>query len=69
MHNDFLIPKQMLNKFLCCYPCKIPINKSHYVTGKDMLFFSKLMCVENELSNLTCYCNNLCNNIKCNFKR
>ena len=34
-YNNF-IPKQMLNKFLCCYPGKLHINNSHYVTGKDL---------------------------------
>lgn len=62
-YNNF-IPKQMLNKFLCCYPGKLHINNSHYVTGKDLIFFSKLMCVENELTNITGCCNNLCCNIK-----
>lgn len=59
----------LLNNVLCNYPCKIPINKSHYVTGKNLLIFSKLMCVENELSNIGCFCNNLCKSIFCNFKR
>lgn len=69
MHNNFFIPKQILNKFLCCYPYKLHINNSHYVTGKNLSFFSKLVCVENELNNISCCCNNLCKNIKCNFKR
>lgn len=67
-YNNF-IPKQMLNKFLCCYPGKLHINNSHYVTGKNLIFFSKLMCVENELTNITGCCNNLCCNIKSLFKR
>ena len=57
------------NKFLCCYPGKLHINNSHYITGKDLIFFSKLMCVENELTNITGCCNNLCCNIKSLFKR
>lgn len=69
MHNNYLIPKHMLNKFLCCYPYKLHINNSHYVTGKNLCFFSKLVCIENELNNISCYCNNLCKHIKYNFKR
>ena len=68
MINTYLQNK-MLNGILCGFPCKLPINNSHYVTGKNMLFFSKLMCIENNLTNLTCQCNNLCNNIKYKFKR
>lgn len=67
-YNKFNI-SQLLNKFLCCYPRRFPINNSHYITGKNMLFFSKLICIENELTNLTYSCNNLCNNIKYKFKR
>lgn len=69
IYNNNFISKQMLNKFLCCYPGKLHINNSHYVTGKDLIFFSKLMCVENELTNITGCCNNLCCNIKSLFKR
>lgn len=66
--NNF-IPRKILNNFLCCYPGRLHINKSHYVTGKDLFLFSKLMCVENELSNITGCCNNLCCDIKNLFKR
>lgn len=69
MHNNFIIKRQMLNKFLCCLPYRLPINNSHYVTGKELSILSKLVCVENELSNLTCCCNNLCKNIHQSFKR
>ena len=59
---------RILNNVLCNFPCKIPINKSHYVTGKNLFIFSKLMCVENVLSNIGCCCNNLCNSIFGSFK-
>lgn len=69
MRNNFYFKEKFLNNILCNLPCKLPLNNSHYVTGKNMMFFSKLMCIENELTTLTCHCNNLCNGIKCNFKR
>lgn len=69
MLNNLYFKENLFNKLLCNLPCKIPLNKSHYVTKKNMMFFSKLMCIENELTNLTCHCNNLCKGIKYNFKR
>ena len=69
MHNNFINKRRLLNNFLCCLPYKFPINNSHYITGKELSFFSNIMCIESELSKLTCCCNNMCKNIKMNFKR
>ena len=69
MTNFPFFKEKMINNLLCCFPYKIPINNSHYITGKNMMLFSKLMSIENELTNLTCYSNNLCNYLKNNFKR
>lgn len=65
----YFCPNKLANYLLCKSNIKLPINNSHYVTGKDLSFFSKLMCVENELSNLTCNLKNFCGNCKNNYLR
>ena len=56
---------QKLAKYLLCNSnIKLPISSSHYVTGKDLSLFSNLICVENQLSNMTCNIKNCCNYFK-----
>ena len=69
MNNYPFFKDKMINNILCGFPYKIPINNSHYITGKNMMLFSKLMSIENDLTSLTCYGNNLYNCLKNNFKR
>lgn len=57
-------PEKLVNCLLCSSNIKLPINNSHYVTGQDISFFSKLMCVEQELSNITCNIKGYCNSCK-----
>jgi len=62
-------PKTFLKSFLCASNVKLPINNSHYVTGKDIYLFSNLASVENTLS---CFTNNIhcyLNNFKSKYKR
>lgn len=60
----YFYPKKLANYLLCSSNIKLPINKSHYITGKEISFFSKLMCVEQELSNITCNIKGYCNSCK-----
>ena len=53
--------KNFLKAFLCSTNVKLPLNHSHYITGKDIYLFSNLACVENTLSSFT-------NNINCYLK-
>ena len=45
--------KNFLKSFLCATNVKLPLNNSHYITGKDIYLFSNLACVENTLSSFT----------------
>ncbi|MEG0873487.1 MAG: hypothetical protein RSE00_00010 [Clostridia bacterium] len=60
----YINPKCFLNSFFCCSNMKIPMYKGHYMTGSDISFFSKLMCVENTLTNISCNAKQLCSNCK-----
>lgn len=57
-------PSQLVNYFLCCGNPVLPMYKGHYITGKDISLFTKLMCVENTLTTFTCNCKGVANNIK-----
>lgn len=59
---------KLINSLFCCNDLKLPINKSHYITGKEIYFFSNLTCIENTLTNLTCNIKNICNNVKNNIR-
>lgn len=65
----YFCPQKFANYILCQSNIKLPINKCHYVTGKDLSFFSNLICVENELSNLTCNLKGYINKCKNNYFR
>lgn len=54
-------PKTFLNTFLCASNVKLPINNSHYITGKEISIFSNLATVESTLSSFT-------NNVNCYLK-
>ncbi len=64
--GDFMnfCPQKLLNCLLCSSNIKLPINKNHYVTGQDISLFSKLVCIEQELSNITCNIQGYCKCIK-----
>lgn len=66
-YNSNILPKQLLNKFMCCYRGLIPISNSHYVTGRDIKAFSDMICIENQLSNITSSCKCFCNGFIKNF--
>lgn len=59
-----LCPERIAKYLLCCSNIRLPINKSHYVTGKDLSLFSNLMCIENTLSSFTCGCKNKFNKFR-----
>lgn len=65
----FFNGNNFLNYFLCNCPCKFPMGNSHYMCGKDILLFKNILCVENNLTNLTCNCKQMCNGLKNNFIR
>ncbi len=69
MYNKYFYKNNILNNILCNLPCKFPLYNGHYLTGKDLSIFSKFLTIENQLTNITCSCNNLCNNLKNKFKR
>lgn len=60
---------KLINSLLCCNNFKLPINKSHYITGKELHFFSNFICIESTLTNLTCNIKNICTNVKQNINR
>ncbi len=60
----YICPRKIAKCLLCSSNICLPINKSHYVTGKDISCFSNLMCVESTLSSLTCNLKNMCNGFK-----
>lgn len=61
------ICKEKLTNFLLCnLNAKLPLNNSHYVCSKDLVLFSKLACIENELSSLTSFFKNTVNSCKNN---
>lgn len=55
--------KNKIVNALLCNNFKFPISNSHYVTGKDIIIFSNIACVENTLTcltnNLKCTCRNM----------
>lgn len=65
----YICPKKLANYLLYNSNIKFPINQSHYVTGKELSLFSKLMCIENELTNLTCNLKGFCTSCKYNYFR
>lgn len=54
----------LLNSFLCNCNLKMPISNTHYISGKDLLLFKNLTCIEQGLTNVTCGIKNCYNNIK-----
>ncbi len=60
----YICPQKLANHLLCCSNVKLPINKNHYITGKDISIFSKLICIENQLSDFTCNLKGYFNNCK-----
>lgn len=60
---------KLLDSFLCSNNFKLPINNTHYITGKEIRLLSDFVCVENTLTNLTCNIKNMCSNVKGNFNR
>lgn len=64
-----ICPQTMKNYLLNCSNIKLPINNTHYVTGKDIYNFSNLVCIENTLSNFTNCLKCFCSNAKDNFCR
>lgn len=62
-----ILPRRFLQSILCCNNITLPINNTHYITGRQIYNFSNnlssLMCVENTLSNFTCNINNICSNM------
>lgn len=58
---------KLINSLLCCNDFKLPINKTHYITGKEIHLFSNFICVENTLTNFTCNIKNICANAKKKF--
>ncbi len=46
--------KNVINPLLYNLPIKINTHNSHYFTGKNIVTFSNLLCVENFLTNLSC---------------
>ena len=61
--------KNFLKSFLCATNVKLPLNNSHYITGKDIYLFSNLACVENTLSSFTNNVNCYLNSFKSKYKR
>lgn len=62
MYNNNPKLSNLANYLLCCTNPKLPMYNNHYITGKNIAFFTKLVCVENTLSDLTSSCKNLYNN-------
>lgn len=54
------VNKNKIINSLLCNNIKLPMYNNHYITGKGILFFSNIACVENTLSNLTCNLKNIC---------
>lgn len=63
----YICPQRIANYLLCNSNIKLPINQSHYATGKELSIFSKLMCIENELANLTCNLKGFYSSCKYNY--
>ena len=59
----------ILNGLIKATNIRLPVNNTHYVTLKDLSQFSKLMCVENELSKITYSIKNGCNKCLNNYFR
>lgn len=62
----YINKNKLIDSLLCYNNFKLPITKSHYITGKEIHLFSNFLCVENTLTNLTCNIQNICSNIKNN---
>lgn len=60
---------KLINSLLCQNDLKLPISKTHYITGKEIYFFTNFVCIENTLTNLTCNIKNICKNVKHNINR
>ena len=54
---------KIINSLLCGNNMKFPIYNSHYMTGKDIWFFSNIVCIENTLTNFTNSLKSGCNNL------
>lgn len=56
---------KILNYILLCNNNKYPISKCHYVTGQDISIFTNLVCIEKNLTALTCNCKQICKKNGC----
>ena len=65
----YICPKKLANYLLCTSNICLPINKNHYVTGRDLSYFSSLACIEQTLSNLTCNIKGICSSFNKNYFR
>ncbi len=54
----------ILNSILCNCNVKMPLSNNHYITGKDLLLFKNLTCIEQGLTSITCGIKNGCSNIR-----
>lgn len=65
----YLCPQKLANYLLCNSKLSLPLNKSHYINGNEILLFTKLVCIEKELTCLTCNLKGFCSSCKNSFFR
>ena len=61
MPNMPINPNCLMNLLLFNNCMKFPMWKGHYITGAEIVTFSNLACVENNLNKLSSNCNNFLN--------
>ena len=65
----YICPQKLADYLLCNSNLNLPINKSHYITGNEISLFSKLVCIEKELTCLTCNLKGFCTSCKSHYFR
>lgn len=63
----YICPQKLASFLMCNSNINFPLNNSHYASSKDIAIFSKLICIENELTNLTCSLKGYYNSCKNNL--